>query len=90
MSRENIQDKEKAHNQIKQEKTEELTKKQLILYSIMIGGTITIAILAMIGVNLFALLIIIGIVLVYVYLDDDIRKGDISESSEVNKEINEK
>jgi hypothetical protein len=44
----------------------------------------------MIGVNLFALLIIIGIVLVYVYLDDDIRKGEISESSEFNEETNEK
>lgn len=58
----------------------ELTKKQFILFSALIAVTITICIISMLGVNLFALLIIIGIVVVYVYFDDDIRKADVSDS----------
>ncbi|MBD3256173.1 MAG: hypothetical protein GF383_13835 [Candidatus Lokiarchaeota archaeon] len=52
--------------------TKELSRNQLIFYIIILSGTITIFILSMLGINLFMLLIIIGIVLVYVYFDDDI------------------
>ena len=73
-------------NQERGKSTNELTKKQIILYSAVIAVTITICILAMIGVNLFALLIIIGIVIIYVFLDEDIRKGDISNSINDNND----
>ena len=64
----------------------ELTKKQVILYSSILAVTITICILAMIGINLFALLIIIGVVLVYIYFDEDIRKGDSTDILNNNNE----
>ena len=57
----------------------DLTKKQVILYSLIIGITITIAIISMIGINLFTLLIIIGVVVIYVFLDEDIRKEEKSD-----------
>ena len=81
MSQEKIE--ETGENQrppIKQSE-KELTKRQVILYSALLAVAITICILSMIGINLFALLIIIGIVLVYVYLDDDIRNADVADSS---------
>ena len=53
-----------------------LTKNQVILYIIIIAGTITIFILSMIGINPFMLLIIIGAVLIYVFLDKDIQNSD--------------
>jgi hypothetical protein len=65
---------------ISHEEEIDLSKKQIILYTALIGSTITICILAMIGINLFALLIIIGVVLVYVLLDDDIRTETSDES----------
>ena len=64
----------------------DLTKKQAILYSVIVAVAITICILAMIGVNLIALLIIIGIVLVYVYFDEDIRKEDANDILNDNKD----
>ncbi len=54
----------------------DLTKNQVILYIIIIGGAITIFILSMIGINPFMLLIIIGAVLVYVFFDKDIQNSD--------------
>lgn len=66
--------------------TKDLTKKQIYLYSLLIGITITIAIISMIGINLFALLIIIGVVIIYVFLDDDIRKEEKSDILNTNSE----
>lgn len=54
----------------------DLTKNQVILYIIIIAGAITIFILSMIGINPFMLLIIIGAVLIYVFLDKDIQNSD--------------
>ena len=79
MSEKEIRNSEISQSQKPEDSPNELTKKQAILYFAIVIVAITISILAMIGVNLFALLIIIGIVLVYVYLDDDIRKGDTSD-----------
>jgi len=81
MDKENNQKQENMQDQNQSETSPELTKNQLILYCIIIGGSITIFILAMIGINIFALLIIIGVVLVYVYFDKDLQNGD-------NKDIN--
>ena len=58
----------------------ELTKKQLVFYIIILGVTISIFILSMIGINPFFLLIIIGIVIVYVYLDKDIQEDNQKKS----------
>jgi Mg2+/citrate symporter len=87
MSEEKNQElKETQHQEInKSEK--ELSKKQVIFYSALLAIAITICILSMIGINLFALLIIIGIVLAYVYMDEDIRKGDITDCLNDNNEI---
>jgi len=76
MEKEKNQEPEKSQNELQSEDGSELTRNQLILYSLIIGGTITILILAMIGINIFVLLIIIGVVLIYVYLDKDIQNGD--------------
>ena len=86
MSEKKNQDIENIQSQKPEDSANELTKKQAILYSAIVAVTITICILAMVGINLFALLIIIGIVLVYVYLDEDIRKGDITDSINDNND----
>jgi len=65
---------------IKQDISKELSKNQVILYSLIIAGAITVFILSMIGINPFILLIIIGVVLVYVYFDKDIQSESTSES----------
>ena len=74
MNDEKIEKKNKDQNQDLDEF--DLTKNQVILYIIIIGGAITIFILSMIGINPFVLLIIIGAVLVYVYFDKDIQNSD--------------
>ncbi|MFX1442708.1 MAG: hypothetical protein ACFFHV_04775 [Promethearchaeota archaeon] len=89
MSEKKNQDLEDLQIQKPEDSPIELTKKQVILYSAIIAITITICIIAMIGINLFALLIIIGVVLVYVYFDNDIRKGDSTDILNNNTE-NEK
>ena len=81
MDKEKNQKQQKMQDQNQSETSPELTKNQLILYCIIIGGSITIFIIAMIGINIFALLIIIGVVLIYVYFDKDLQNGD-------NKDIN--
>ena len=66
--------KDQEQNDImKQDISKELSKNQVILYSLIIAGAITVFILAMIGINPFILLIIIGVVIVYVYFDKDIQ-----------------
>ena len=87
MSEEKNQELRETQNQEINESEKELTKKQVILYSALLAVAITICILSMIGINLFALLIIIGIVLAYVYLDEDIRKGDITDFLNDTNEI---
>ncbi len=87
MSEEKNQELRETQNQEINKSEKELTKKQVILYSALLAVAITICILSMIGINLFALLIIIGIVLAYVYLDEDIRKGDITDFLNDNNEI---
>ncbi len=74
-------------DQYKDENTE-LTKNQIILYSLIIGGSITIFILSMIGINIFILLIIIGLVLIYVYFDKDIQDDDNAEILDNHHEKN--
>jgi len=81
MSQEKIEEPGENQRPALKQSEKELTKRQVILYSALLALAITICILSMIGINLFALLIIIGIVLVYVYLDDDIRKADVTDSS---------
>jgi hypothetical protein len=88
MSEKKNQTSENIQNQRTEESENELTKRQVILYSVIVAVAITISILAMVGINLFALLIIIGIVLVYVYFDEDIRKGDITTNDIVNDNNN--
>jgi len=87
MSEERNQELRETPNHEINKSEKELTKKQVILYSTLLAVSITICILSMIGINLFALLIIIGIVLAYVFLDEDIRKGDISDPLNDNNEI---
>ena len=73
--------KDQEQNDImKQDISKELSKNQVILYSLIIAGAITVFILAMIGINPFILLIIIGVVIVYVYFDKDIQSESTSES----------
>jgi uncharacterized membrane protein len=88
MDKEKNQELEKVQDQNINENSAELTKNQLILYSLIIGGSITIFILSMIGINPFVLLIIIGVVLIYVYFDKDIQNGDLTESLNSNSEEN--
>ncbi|MFX0072677.1 MAG: hypothetical protein ACFFAO_16455 [Candidatus Hermodarchaeota archaeon] len=64
----------------------DLTRKQIFLYSLLIGITITIAIISMIGINLFVLLIIIGVIVIYVFLDEEIRKEEKSDFLNTNSE----
>lgn len=84
MDKEKNQKQENMQDQNQSETSPELTKNQLILYCIIIGGAITIFILAMIGINIFALLIIIGVVLVYVYFDKDLQNGDNKDKNNQN------
>ncbi len=84
MDKEKNQKQENMQDQNQSETSPELTKNQLILYCIIIGGSITIFILAMIGINIFALLIIIGVVLVYVYFDKDLQNGDNKDKNNQN------
>lgn len=84
MDKEKNQKQENMQDQDQSEISPELTKNQLILYCIIIGGSITIFILAMIGINIFALLIIIGVVLVYVYFDKDLHNGDTKDKNNHN------
>ena len=81
MDKEKNQKQENMQNQEPSETSPELTKNQLILYCIIIGGSVTIFILAIIGINIFALLIIIGVVLIYVYFDKDLQNGDNKEKN---------
>jgi uncharacterized membrane protein YdbT with pleckstrin-like domain len=75
----NHQEMETKEYKIEKNKTE-LTKKQLVFYIVILGVTISIFVLSMIGINPFFLLIIIGIVIVYVYLDKDIQEDNQKES----------
>jgi len=84
MDKEKNQKQENMQDQDQSESSPELTKNQVILYCIIIGGAITIFILAMIGINIFALLIIIGVVLVYVYFDKDLQNGDNKDKNNQN------
>jgi uncharacterized membrane protein len=84
MDKEKNQKQENMQDQNQSETSPELTKNQVILYCIIIGGSITIFILAMIGINIFALLIIIGVVLVYVYFDKDLQNGDNKDKNNQN------
>ncbi len=84
MDKEKNQKQENMQDQNQSETSPELTKNQLILYCIIIGGSITIFILAMIGINIFALLIIIGVVLIYVYFDKDLKNGDNKDKNNHN------
>ena len=84
MDKEKNQKQENMQDQNQSETSPELTKNQLILYCIIIGGAITIFILSMIGINIFALLIIIGVVLVYVYFDKDLQNGDNKDKNNQN------
>ena len=84
MDKEKNQKQENMQDQNKSETSPELTRNQVILYLIIIGGSITIFILAMIGINIFALLIIIGVVLIYVYFDKDLQNGDNKETNNTN------
>lgn len=84
MDKEKNQKQENMQDQDQSETSPELTKNQVILYCIIIGGAITIFILAMIGINIFALLIIIGVVLVYVYFDKDLQNGDNKDKNNQN------
>lgn len=83
--------KDKEKEGIKTENSQDisgdLSKNQAILYTIIIAGALTIFVLSMIGINLFMLLIIIGAVLVYVYLDKDILNEDSIDSIKHDKEI---
>ncbi len=65
----------------------DLSKNQAIFYTIIIAGALTIFVLSMIGINLIMLLIIIGAVIVYVYLDKDILNEDSIDSIKRDKEI---
>ncbi len=84
MDKENNQKQENMQDQNQSETSPELTKNQVILYLIIIGGSVTIFILAMIGINIFALLIIIGVVLIYVYFDKDLQNGDNKDKNNQN------
>ena len=84
MDKEKNQKQENMQDQNQSETSPELTKNQVILYCIIIGGSVTIFILAMIGINIFALLIIIGVVLVYVYFDKDLQNGDNKDKNNQN------
>ena len=84
MDKEKNQKQENMQDQDQSETSPELTKNQVILYCIIIGGAITIFILSMIGINIFALLIIIGVVLVYVYFDKDLQNGDNKDKNNQN------
>jgi len=70
----------KEINNQEMETNEKLTKKQLVFYIVILGVTISIFVLSMIGINPFFLLIIIGIVIVYIYLDKDIQEDNEKES----------
>jgi uncharacterized membrane protein len=84
MDKEKNQKQENMQDQNQSETDPELTRNQVILYLIILGGSITIFILAMIGINIFALLIIIGVVLIYVYFDKDLQNGDNKETNNTN------
>lgn len=84
MEKEKNQKQENMQDQNQSETSPELTKNQLILYPIIIGGSVTIFILAMIGINIITLLIIIGVVLIYVYFDKDLQNGDNKETNNTN------
>ena len=84
MEKEKNQKQENMQDQNQSETSPELTKNQLILYPIIIGGSVTIFILAMIGINIITLLIIIGVVLIYVYFDKDLQNGDNKETNKTN------
>jgi len=70
----------KEINNQEMETNEKLTKKQLVFYIVILGVTISIFVLSTIGINPFFLLIIIGIVIVYIYLDKDIQEDNEKES----------
>jgi len=78
----NHQEMETKEYKIEKNKTE-LTKKQLVFYMVILGVTISIFVLSMIGINPFFLLIIIGIVIVYVYLDKDIQENNQEDNLKV-------
>ena len=85
MDKEKNQEREKDQNRdIKTSNEANLSKNQVIFYSLILAGTISIFILSMIGINPFILLIIIGIVIIYVYFDKDIQNTDAPND---NREI---
>jgi len=87
MEKENNKEQAKDHHKDMSVSEANLTKNQVILYIIIIAAALTVFILSMVGINLFILLIIIGAVLIYVYLDKDIQNGEFKETTnEINSE----
>ncbi|MFW9898955.1 MAG: hypothetical protein ACFFDO_06810 [Candidatus Thorarchaeota archaeon] len=87
MEKENNKDQTRDHHKDMRVSEANLTKNQVILYTIIIAAALTIFILSMVGINLFILLIIIGAVLIYVYLDKDIQNGEFKDTTnEINSE----
>lgn len=57
-------------------KSRDLSRIQIIFYSIIIFITITLLIISMIGINPLIMIIIIGVSIIYFYLDKDFEDGN--------------
>ncbi|MFX0188751.1 MAG: hypothetical protein ACFE8A_13555 [Candidatus Hodarchaeota archaeon] len=87
MESENNKEQTKDHYKDMKVNEANLTKNQVILYTIIIAAALTVFILSMVGIDLFIMLLIIGAVLIYVYLDKDIQNGEFKEApNEINSE----
>jgi Flp pilus assembly protein TadB len=68
---------------------EDLTKLQIIFYSIVVILTIFFLVWTIVRINIYVLIIVIILTVVYIYFDDDLTNDLSEEGSIVEQKTNE-
>lgn len=83
-------EKEKSMNSSeKKENVEELSTWQVIFYSIVVILTIFFLVWTIVRINIYVLIIVIALTVVYIYFDDDLTNDLYEENSFIEQEAQE-
>lgn len=83
-------EKEKSMNSSeKKENVEELSTWQVIFYSIVVILTIFFLVWTIVRINIYVLIIVISLTVVYIYFDDDLTNDLNEENSFIEQETQE-
>jgi len=83
-------EKERSKNPSQKKKNiEELSTWQVIFYSIVVILTLFFLIWTIVRINIYVLIVVIALTMVYIYFDDDLTNDLSEESSIVEQKTNE-